>query len=185
MAKLIACSICKQRKPETAFSSGESKRRQQRCRTCRAEQEGGYRAANPEKFRARGRAHYVVNRAKIIAYQIAYYAANREKVCAREKARRIANPEKIRAQQRDRRAISREKIRAQQRAYYIANREKILAQNRVGSINKNRIQHEREKIARTVMRQLGLTLPGRHGNAHLALKAINKMLKDAGLGIQI
>lgn len=90
-----------------------------KCLECGLKGQRKWKAANPEKERARKRAWAAAER-----------AADPEKARARQRERRAANPEKARAQNRAWSAANAEKHRASARAWAAANPEKARANNR-------------------------------------------------------
>ena len=97
------CSRCGAWKLPEDFhrSTSAATGRQSECRECTKVYQAAYKAANPERHRARerasSRARYAANPEKSRAYAAAWRAANSEKVRARSRAYTAANPDKIRA----------------------------------------------------------------------------------------
>lgn len=114
------------------------------CRACVNRLGRAYRAANPEKVKARTAAYYAANKEKVDARMQAYRAANPAK--AKESAaayyaahrdwRRVTNAawyatnkDKKKAVNAARRAATKDKQRIYKAAYYEANRERVNARN--------------------------------------------------------
>jgi hypothetical protein len=95
-----------------------------RCKPCHAAWGAKYRAANPEKVKARKAKYHAANSEKEKARLAKYHAANPEKVKARLAEYRAANPEKVKARKAEYRAANPEKVKARKAEYRAANPEK-------------------------------------------------------------
>ena len=114
-----------------------------------------YRAANPDKTKARHKAYYDANRDKIKAY----WKANPDKAKAKSKAYREANPDKTKARHKVYREANPDKIKA----YREANIDKINAQKKAYQNNhiKTNIQY---KLSRRLRNRLYHALQGNYKN---------------------
>lgn len=125
------CSQCRISFPATtefwsAHKSGKY-RLQSICKVCRKTKAADYRAANPDKVRAKSAAYRDTHRDKERARSADYRAANPDKVRAANAAYAAAHSEEKRAKNAAWRAANPEKARAREVAWYAANRDKANA----------------------------------------------------------
>jgi 5-methylcytosine-specific restriction endonuclease McrA len=110
------CTKCNETKPTTEFGkhAGRPDGLNSRCKTCHKAGQTAYLDENRDKVNA-----------KSAAYQVAYRAANPDKVKARNVAYRAANKDKEKARKSAYRAAHRDKVRASRAAAWrAANRDK-------------------------------------------------------------
>jgi len=93
------CTKCAEAKPVSEFSKDAGKRDglHSNCKTCAKTRHSEWRAANPEKVKARNAVWYAENREKHRANMIKWQKANPEKLKANYARWYAANPEKHRA----------------------------------------------------------------------------------------
>ena len=91
------CTKCLTNKPITEFGKHAAERDglQPYCKPCLKIVGDAWRAANPDKVKARSAAYHVENREKIKARKAAWHAANKEKLTAKHADYRAANREQI------------------------------------------------------------------------------------------
>jgi 5-methylcytosine-specific restriction endonuclease McrA len=89
------CTKCNETKPVAEFSKRRTRKDglQPRCKVCRK----AHYEVNKDKVIARSKAYYEANKDKEMASRKAYHEANREKLLARMRAWQKANPDKINA----------------------------------------------------------------------------------------
>lgn len=147
------CSKCKEIKPLAAFSKkGEGV--QPACKACIAIDSAAYRAANPEKLRARKAAYRAAHAEEMRAHDAAYYAEHREECLVRFATYRAAHLEKERARSAAWSRANPEKVVANNAAWNKANPEKVaaykVAWNKANPENRAAIQQIRQARKRGV-----------------------------------
>ena len=98
-----------------------------RCKVCSSAAASAWRAANPDKEKARKKAYREANRDKVNAKNKAWAEANPEKTSAYKKSWRDANPDKEKASKKAYVETNPEKVKASKKAYREANRDKVKA----------------------------------------------------------